>query len=115
MTINKCDILQSLAWVRGYLDCCSEAQEEFNNFMLDSKINDLQCLIHDHHEQPGFYGMVALGHLEWIRGNLESVYHLHVSDEQKEEIEKVLSQVRNEIVEYYRECNNAEVKPVPHC
>ena len=93
------EILKDLAWIEGYLDACGQEQEEFSSDSLKDRAIDISreieiiadCSDPKEVEAKQFNTIFELGYLN---GRINAEYHLHLSDEHKDNLRMVLSKIK---------------------
>lgn len=98
----RTEILETLSWVRGYIDCARHQNSQLDVYLLDATINGLITILKAHDETPGFYGMRALEEVGIIRGyiidsSLSNIARTYLCD--------IIDNVSEKITQYYRGIN----------
>lgn len=98
----KNEIIESLSWVRGYIDCARHQNSQLDVYIIDATLNGLITIIRAHDETPGFYGMRALEEIGIIRGY---IIDSALTNTQRAYLCEIVDNVSEKITQYYRGIN----------
>ncbi len=100
----KNEILQDLAWVEGYLDACSQQEEEFVSqcvkdrvIRIQEDIEKLRDCSEPNEVLPRQFKIIS--ELGYVQGSINAEYHLYLSDEHKNNLSNCLNKVHKELIQ----------------
>lgn len=96
------EILETLSWMKGYVDCARHQNSQLDVYIIDTTINGLMTIIRAHEEALRFYGMRALEEIGVVRGyiidsGLSRIQRAYLCD--------IIDNVSQKITQYYRSIN----------
>jgi hypothetical protein len=97
------EILKDLAWVEGYLDACGEEHEEFSSQCLKDRAIDISRELEtiadcSDPKEVDARQLNTIFQLGYLNGNIQAEYHLHLSDEHKNNLSQVLSAIKKKLI-----------------